>query len=370
MDYDVIVVGSGIVGLAHAYEGARRGLSVCVIERDTRCVGASIRNFGFITVTGQGAGDTHRRAKASRNTWAEIAPQAGIEVVHRGLWLAAKRPAAVAVLEEFMTTEMAEGCELATRAQALSRAPELNGNAVAAALYSPHELRVESRVAIPQLVGWLSDRWGVEFRFGETVVEIAPPMVCTSYTELSAERIVMCPGSSLSGPLADRIGAHRLVNCKLQMQRIRPAAGFRLSAAVMAELSLVRYRGYSRLDSASALLAQLQVEEAEAMAHGIHLIAVQSADGTLIVGDSHHYHASPDPFSSQTVDELIQRHLQATLNLPASTVVERWVGEYPYSATQDAIIDEPDPFTRLVMVTSGTGASTAFGLAADVFNQW
>ena len=64
--FDLIVVGAGIVGLAHAYTAARRGLRVCVVERDAACVGASIRNFGFITVTGQGAGDTWRRARRAR----------------------------------------------------------------------------------------------------------------------------------------------------------------------------------------------------------------------------------------------------------------------------------------------------------------
>ena len=64
--FDVLVVGAGIVGLAHAYEAAKRGLTVCVVDRDAACVSASIRNFGFVTVTGQGAGDTWRRARYAR----------------------------------------------------------------------------------------------------------------------------------------------------------------------------------------------------------------------------------------------------------------------------------------------------------------
>ena len=64
--FDLVVVGAGIVGLAHAYTAAKRGLQVCVVERDAACVGASIRNFGFITVTGQGAGDSWRRAAPTR----------------------------------------------------------------------------------------------------------------------------------------------------------------------------------------------------------------------------------------------------------------------------------------------------------------
>ena len=64
--FDLVVVGAGIVGLAHAWAGASRGLRVCVVERDAMCIGASIRNFGFITVTGQPAGDTWRRARRSQ----------------------------------------------------------------------------------------------------------------------------------------------------------------------------------------------------------------------------------------------------------------------------------------------------------------
>jgi len=108
--YDLIVVGAGIVGLAHAYEARMRGLSVAVIEKNARCVGASIRNFGFVTVSGQGARDTWRRAMYARNVWSEIAPQAGIEVVHRGSWILCQRQEAFDVAQAFLQTEMGKDC--------------------------------------------------------------------------------------------------------------------------------------------------------------------------------------------------------------------------------------------------------------------
>ena len=37
-NYDLIVVGAGIVGLAHAYTAAAHGRSVLVIERDGACL--------------------------------------------------------------------------------------------------------------------------------------------------------------------------------------------------------------------------------------------------------------------------------------------------------------------------------------------
>jgi glycine/D-amino acid oxidase-like deaminating enzyme len=106
---DVIVVGAGIVGLAHALAAVRAGARVTVVDRDARANGASIRNFGFITVTGQPAGDTWRRARYARDVWDEVAPQADIPILHRGLWMLAHRPRARAVLEAFMATDMAAG---------------------------------------------------------------------------------------------------------------------------------------------------------------------------------------------------------------------------------------------------------------------
>lgn len=370
--FDVIVVGAGVVGLAHAYEAARKGLSVCVVERDAACVGASIRNFGFITVTGQGAGDTWRRARYSRDVWADIAPKAGIEVIHQGLNLVATRDKALDVLQAFMATEMAQsaGCALWSPAQAAQHAPELNLAKAQAVLHSPIELRVESRDAIGQLTRWLAEAHGVSFRFGEAVLEVATPKVVTAKTTLHAERVVVCTNADIHGLYSPLFAKHQVRLCQLQMLRVKPQAGFRLQASVMGDLSLVRYHGYSKLPEAQALLQQLQQEEADSLAHGIHLIAVQSADGSLVVGDSHHYGAAVGPFAHDTVDALMLRHMCEALHITDYQIAERWVGIYPSAPQVDCFIEAPDDATRVAVVTSGTGASTAFGVAQDTFASW
>ena len=370
--FDVLVVGAGIVGLAHAYEAAKRGLTVCVVDRDAACVSASIRNFGFVTVTGQGAGDTWRRARFARDVWADIAPKAGINVVHQGLNLVATRDKSVDVLNAFMQTAMAHGvgCSLWSPEEASRHAPELKLDKAKAVLHSPIELRVESRDAIGQLTRWLAEAHGVTFRFGEAVLEIATPKVVTAKGTLHAERVVVCTNADIHGLYSHYFAKHQVRLCQLQMLRVQPQAGFKLNASVMGDLSLVRYHGYSQLPQAQPLLQELRAEEGASLDNGIHLIVVQSADGSLVVGDSHHYGASVSPFAMANVDELMLRHMREALHITDYQVTERWVGIYPSAPETDCFIEAPDEATRIAIVTSGTGASTGFGVAHDTFERW
>ena len=369
--FDLVVVGAGIVGLAHALAGVRRGLSVAVVDRESEAVGASVRNFGFVTVTGQQQGDCWRRARRSRDIWLEVAPEAGIRVEHEGLLLVAQRPEAMTVLEAFRATEMGADCALLTAdAAAQKYAPILSGRPIAGALYSPHERRVESRDAVPRLARWLEEKKGVAFRRRCLVKSVEPGRVVTTEGDLLAPRTVVCPGDDLLTLFPERIAALGITRCRLHMMKVMPGdTAFRLPSAVMSDLSLVRYLGYAELPEAAALRSRLEREQPEALANGIHLIAVQGADGGLIVGDSHHYGFSPSPFSPEAVDELMLGELHAVLNVPRARVAERWVGTYASLPDKLMVREAPAPEIRLVIVTSGTGASTAFAIAEETLAE-
>jgi FAD dependent oxidoreductase TIGR03364 len=357
--FDCLVVGGGIIGLAHALAAARQGLRVCVLEREARAIGASVRNFGFITVTGQAAGITWRRALRSRDVWAEVAPAAGIDVVQRGLLMCACRPEALRCLEEFAGGPMGQGCRV-RRGPALGH--PLRGDLLGA-LESPHELRVESRTAIPLLTWWLTEAHDITLLPSVAVHAVGKGVVETAAGRFFAPHIVVCPGPDLV-TLFPEIGVRRQITlCKLHMLRVA-APGWVLPASVMSDLGLVRYLGYADCPSLPALRARLEDEQAAWLADGIHLIAVQSADGSLVVGDSHHYADSPDPFQPRDVDDRMLAELSAVLDIPHPDVIERWVGVYP-SGPDVAVCEAPADGVRLVMVTSGTGASTGFALAEE-----
>lgn len=372
MGYDLAIVGAGILGLAHALAAARRGLKVCVIDREAEAIGASVRNFGFVTVTGQQAGDCWRRALRSRDVWQEVAPQAGIRIEHQGLLVVAQRPEAMAVLEAFARTEMGAACRLLTAAEtAATHGAVLSGRPVQGAMWSPHDRRVESRDAIPKLAAWLQAAKGVEIRRRTLVKAVEPGRVITTGGVVEAARIVVCPGDDLLTLFPERIAALGISRCRLHMLKLSPGeAGFRLPGAVMSDQSLVRYLGYSELPEAAPLKARLLAEQGPSLAEGIHLIVVQGADGGLIVGDSHHYEWSPSPFHRAEVDRLILEEMHAVLRLPGAEVTERWTGTYATLPDRLMVRDAPDPAIRLVIVTSGTGASTSFAIGEETINEF
>jgi D-hydroxyproline dehydrogenase subunit beta len=283
--------------------------------------------------------------------------------VHKGLLVVARRPEAARVLEAFARSEMGAQCRLHDGAAAARLQPGLLGS-FAAVLESPHERRVESRDALPRLAAWLERAHGVAFLRETAAVGVTTAGVATSRGQISAGAVAVCAGDDFHTLLADRIAPYRLTRCKLQMLRAR-AGGFRISRAVMTDLSLVRYLGYAELAEAQALLRRLEREQRAHLAAGVHLIVVGAADGSMVIGDSHAYGATPDPFASRAVDDLILEEYEALFG-DRPIVEERWTGTYASAEDRLMLVDAPFANVRIGIVTSGTGASTAFAIGEEI----
>jgi glycine/D-amino acid oxidase-like deaminating enzyme len=150
------------------------------------------------------------------------------------------------------------------------------------------------------------------------------------------------------------------------MLRVRPERFDERLPPVMSDLGMIRYLGYAELPAAQALRVRLEAEQREHIDAGVHLIAVRSADGTLVVGDSHDYAATPDPFAPAAVDDLILDEYAHVFAGARPQVVERWIGTYASAPDRLMLVDAPCEGLRIVLITSGTGASTSFAIAEEV----
>ena len=154
------------------------------------------------------------------------------------------------------------------------------------------------------------------------------------------------------------------------MLRVAPRRALpRFTAAVMSDLGLVRYLGYAELPEAAALRRRLEAEQPEHLANGVHLIAVQSADGSLVVGDSHHYGATPDPFAPDGGGRADPGRVPVRGG-PAGARGRRALDRHlRLGPDRLMLVDRPATGVRLVAITSGTGASTSFAIAEEVIDD-
>jgi FAD dependent oxidoreductase TIGR03364 len=361
---DLAVVGAGIVGLAHAFEAHRRGLSVVVVERDARPVGASVRNFGHGCVTAQD-GTALDYALAARSSWLELARQAGFWVRESGTVVVARADDERAVLEELAERRDGQVCLLDAR-RVEDRLGPVPG-AVAGAFF-PLDVRIDPRSAVPATAGWLATQ-GVRFLWSTSVRLIEPGRLVTSRGDVVADRIVVAVGHHLDRHYPELASTAGLRRCVLHMLRVAAPNGRRIEPAVFTGLSMLRYPAFQGCRSLPALRERIGRERPDLLDADVNLMLTQHPDGDLLIGDTHAYATTPDPFQAEELDELLLSEAAELLGAGPLTVRQRWRGVYASIPDREFLIVEPSPGVRAVSITSGIGMTTALGLAPRVLDD-
>ena len=358
--YDLAVVGAGIVGLAHAYAAARRGLRVVVFERDTHAAGASVRNFGLGLALGQVPGEMRELALASRETWLDVLPRAGCWHKVQGSLIVGRDSHERQVLEEFQALRGADyGTRLLNRAELA-----VHGLDAELGLFSPTEIALESRRAIPALAAWLAAEHGVQFEWACQVNAISVPVVHTSRGDWHAAKVLVASGHDYQTLFPEAFAPLGVSRCKLQMLRTAPPARA-IGPALLTGLSCLHYPAFADCTSRAALAKQVETHTPLIARHGIHLIVQQVGEsGELIIGDSHDYADTVAPFDTADIDAALLELAEGLLG-QSLTVRERWQGVYAVGPKPYEVL-RPAPDVVAVAVTSGIGMSISFALAERV----
>ncbi len=360
---DLVVVGSGVVGLAHAAAAVERGLSVLVLERDQRPVGASVRNFGHLCFTAQ-SGTALQYAQSSRPVWLSLGVQAGFLVEQSGTVVVARSALEMAVLEDFRDARSAGEVELLTADATLRHVPALDADTVGGALL-PMDLRVDPRQVPGALVDWLAGR-GVQFGFGLPVTSVSTGEVTTPDGVVSTRHVVACVGHDVDRLFPALARDAALTRCRLEMLQVRPARPVTIRPAVLTGLSMLRYPGIAASPQIGNLRRQFQERTPELLAVDMNLMLTQRPDGDLVIGDTHTYAVTHDPFSDDRVSSLVLEQARRLLGDLDLTVTRRWQGVYASSTVGDFLDHQIAPKVRVVSVTTGIGMTTCHGLARAV----
>ncbi|HEU0205535.1 MAG TPA: TIGR03364 family FAD-dependent oxidoreductase [Pseudolysinimonas sp.] len=363
---DVLVVGAGIAGLSHAIAAVERGLSVTVIERDARAVGASIRNFGHACVTAQ-TGELAELALVAREKWLKYGRAAGLFVVESGALAIARTASESAVLDELAGSRESGQVQLLTADDArrqLGAAPDptIRGGALLR-----DDLRVDPREAVGALAAWLAEQPGVEFSWRTSYLGADDGVVRTTRGDFRAARTILCVGHDLDLLSPDLAERYRVERCALQMARVEAPGGLVLGPAVLTGTSMLRYPAFAETDAAAALRVEMAAQHPELVDIVANVMFTQRPDGTLIVGDSHRYGTTQDPFLAETVSTTLLDAVAQILGVARLRVVERWQGVYASSPQQPFVVADAGPGVTAAIVTSGVGMTISLGLAEKTF---
>jgi FAD dependent oxidoreductase TIGR03364 len=366
-DADVCVVGAGITGLAHAFEARARGLSVTLLERHTRCVGASVRNFGHVVVSAMADGLALDCALAAREQWLALGRRAGLEVHEAGTLISARSEDELEVMAGF-AADPRRGARL-VGAEELARLAPLPAGGVVGGLHAALDLRVDPRRAVAALAALLESDPRVRILWNAPAVGVDSGVVESTAGTVRAPLVIVCPGPDYEWLGPELAPSRRgLTRCKLQMLRVAAPFGRRYEPALLTGLSLLRYPGFTCQPGAERLAARIARERLELMAAGIHLIVTQLPNGDLVLGDTHEYGDTASPFADEGLDELVLAEARRLLGAERLEVRERWHGVYPAAPGEPFVIEQPLPGVAVVEIVSGVGMTTALGLAPRTFD--
>ncbi|MCH2599052.1 MAG: TIGR03364 family FAD-dependent oxidoreductase [Pirellulales bacterium] len=364
-DYDVAIIGGGIVGLAQAWMAARRGYKVVVFEKTSIAQGATVRNFGMIWPIGQPAGELYQIANRSREFWLELADADVLDVETCGSIHLAHREDEMRVLQEFVD-QQTHAAALISPTEICQRSALVNPEGLLGGMFSATELRVDPRTAAERIRRWLKREFSVQFHFETLITSINGKEVLSSDGQKwNAEKIIICSGSDLHTLYPEHFAKSDLVLCKLQMLR-SVAQSKPLSENIphiASGLTLRHYESFNGCPSLDLLKQRIKTESPELDKFGIHVMASQFQSGEIILGDSHEYGKDISPFDKIEIDELMIRELKNVIRLDDWKVKEKWHGIYAKHPDLPVYEEQINPIVSLFVGTGGAGMTMSFGLA-------
>ncbi|MCE7482557.1 TIGR03364 family FAD-dependent oxidoreductase [Microbacterium profundi] len=356
---DLVVVGSGILGLGAAYAGIRRGLSVIVLDRTDAPVGATIRNFGHICIGAQ-SGLAREFADASRDIWLRLATDAGFWLRESGTLVAARQADELAVLERAASGQDAD-IRMLDADELRLRAPLRRDAVIGGALIAP-DLQTDPREAAGAIVRHLASL-GVEFRFRTAATAVASGgRVQTTRGAIDAGLVVVATGHDIDQLLPDLAESAGVVRCALDMMRVTAPLPRTLDAPLLTAWSLLRYGRFAAFPETTTLRERLHAERPELAALDLNQMYTQLPDGSVILGDSHAKAIQPAPFQPEAAFDAFLDEASALFDVEEFRVLERWQGVYASAATE-FLIEEPETGLHVIAATTGIGMTTGLGLA-------
>lgn len=371
--YDLIVVGSGVLGTFHAIHAARMGKKVLLTEKDQYPVSATVRNFGQVVPSGM-ASDWFPYALRATELYKEIQQESDISVRNNGtLYIPSDQEELQLILE--LKTKMEEAdypSVLLSATDCLAKYPSLKKEYCKGGLFFPQEVSVEPDQMIHRVISWATGKYpNLSYKPATAMVECQVSgdrviMVSAVGEIMHAEKVVICNGGEFKLLFASLFKESGISLCKLQMMKTAPMPEVQLEGNILTGLSIRRYESFQECLSFNKLSHPAAQEELRKW--GIHILFKKGIDGSIIIGDSHEYaavnHTDDLGFKiNHQINELMISEAQRILNFDVRKISESWAGFYPQHNSKPIVEYDIDERIHIRTAIGGKGMTSAAGYA-------
>jgi glycine/D-amino acid oxidase-like deaminating enzyme len=371
---DVLVIGGGIVGASTAYQLARRGASVTLLEADRLASGATGRNLGFIWLHTRRAGPELDLVMATRTGLEDLPDELGADIGLRcngGLTYFRTEDQAT-VMREFVERRVADGVpmHLLDGNEARAMAPILPDD-ILGATYCPLDAQIDSRRYVRAFAA-AAQRAGATIVEGSSVRTLEAEgrrmrRVLTDHGPISAGQVVLAAGA-WSPYLGAQLGLDLQIHpMRLQIVQTEPMAP-RLDQLLYGPAAIKQYSIFQDLPSFRTETFATDLEER--LGGALLESACQTADGSYLLGCAMDYPGfdwQPDLAGVSLVAEGLAAALP---ELRAARFARAWAGILPFTSDNLPIIGRAPGFDDLVIAAGhvfGNGAGPTTGrLVADL----
>ena len=369
IETDVCIVGAGLLGLAHALEARRRGLSVVLLDRGSRAAGASVRGSGHLFFSALEAGHALDSAQMARERWRELAEQAGTAAEQTGTLIIARNDHELAVLEA-AAAESGRQARIRS-AKKVGRLVPIPVDQIVGGFHAKGDMRVGPRSAPAAFARLLHHDPCARIEWAAHVHAIEPGIVHAGQLRVRAEAIVVCPGAEYRAlPVEVRPARADLTLRETQMLRLAAPGGRRYRQTLATALTLLEHPGFSAQDGTAKLRERLELESPQLIERGVSLALTQLADGDLMLGSTNTYTDAPTAYSREHLDDLLLLQAQLMLGLEPR-VKQRWSSVQPCATDsgENFLTTRPMAGVRVVLGTRPTAVALCHVHAGEVLEE-
>lgn len=373
--YDLIIVGGGVLGTFHAMHALELGLRVAVLERSKTPRGSSVQNFGQVVPSGMDA-QWQQYGRKSLEIYKGIQAQFNISARQNGSVYIASNAEEMTLLEELATINRANDypSELLSAEQTLARYAGLRADYCVGALFFPEEITLEPRIALARIQQYLVEQRGLDLFTQTLAIGIESNSAgCQVHTSdqrrFEADQVLVCSGYEFQTLYPEIYAQSDLQAVKLQMILLEQQPTQVIPGSILTGLSIRRYESFRECPSYAAIKAR---EDADSLDRkwGIHILFKQTADGSIILGDSHEYAdaAVSEELRIELKEEINQYMIESgkrIFDLQNWNVRETWAGVYAQCKTSDIFRHTIDGRIHLLTGIGGKGMTGSAGFASE-----